>query len=187
MLGDLNDEPLAATTQILLGPPGSEIGTAGFDRPDRGDAARLWNLAPLIPAEHRSTRVFSGRRELIDHVLVSRFLVTRASAVDTGGVEPPSIGARPRARAATSRPPTTRRCSRASTSEPQPAGSVASMRVPAGPEVTSSVPPSSSTRSRMPARPKPAARRGRVEAAAVVDDAQPQRAVRLVRLRPPRA
>ena len=38
----------------------------------------------------------------------------------------------------------------------QPAGSVASMRVPAGPDVTSSVPPSSSTRSRMPARPKPA-------------------------------
>ena len=31
------------------------------------------------------------------------------------------------------------------------------MRVPTGPDVTSSVPPSSSTRSRMPASPKPAA------------------------------
>ena len=51
VLGDLNDVPLAATTQILLGPPGSEIGTAGFDRPDRGDPWRLWNLAPLIPEE----------------------------------------------------------------------------------------------------------------------------------------
>jgi endonuclease/exonuclease/phosphatase family metal-dependent hydrolase len=33
VLGDLNDEPLAASTQTLLGPPGSEIDTAGFDRP----------------------------------------------------------------------------------------------------------------------------------------------------------
>ena len=33
VLGDLNDEPLAAASQILLGPPGSEIGTPGFDRP----------------------------------------------------------------------------------------------------------------------------------------------------------
>lgn len=98
VLGDLNDEPLAATTQILLGPPGSEIGTAGYDRPDRGDAWRLWNLAPLIPAEQRYTRVFAGRRELIDHVLASRFLVTRASAVGTGGVEPESIGPVPAVR-----------------------------------------------------------------------------------------
>jgi endonuclease/exonuclease/phosphatase family metal-dependent hydrolase len=35
VLGDLNDEPLAATTQILLRPPGSEIGTAGFTSPTR--------------------------------------------------------------------------------------------------------------------------------------------------------
>ena len=37
VLGDLNDEPLAATTQILLGPPGSELDTAGF-RPARSAA-----------------------------------------------------------------------------------------------------------------------------------------------------
>lgn len=36
VLGDLNDEVQAATTQLLLGPPGSEIGTPGYDRPDRG-------------------------------------------------------------------------------------------------------------------------------------------------------
>jgi endonuclease/exonuclease/phosphatase family metal-dependent hydrolase len=30
--GDLNDEPQAATTQLLHGPPGSEIGTPGFDQ-----------------------------------------------------------------------------------------------------------------------------------------------------------
>jgi hypothetical protein len=41
VLGDLNDEPLAATTQILLGPPGSEIDTRGFDLDDAGDAQRL--------------------------------------------------------------------------------------------------------------------------------------------------
>lgn len=49
VLGDLSDVPEAATTQILHGPPGSEIGTAGLDRPDLGDARRLWNLAPRIP------------------------------------------------------------------------------------------------------------------------------------------
>ena len=95
VLGDLNDEPLAATTQILLGPPGSEIGTPGFGRPDRGDACRLWNLAPLIPAERRFTRVFSGRRELIDHILVSHRLVTRVESVDTGDVTLPSLGPDP--------------------------------------------------------------------------------------------
>jgi hypothetical protein len=47
-LGDFNDEPEAATTQILLGPPGSEIKTGGFDTPDQGDAQRLWNLAPRV-------------------------------------------------------------------------------------------------------------------------------------------
>lgn len=40
VLGDLNGEVQAAATQILLGPPGSEIGTPGYDRPDDGDAAR---------------------------------------------------------------------------------------------------------------------------------------------------
>lgn len=30
VLGDLNDEPQAATTQILLGPPRSKIGTAAM-------------------------------------------------------------------------------------------------------------------------------------------------------------
>lgn len=58
VLGDLNDEPAAATTQILLGPPGSEIGTGGFDQPDQGDEQRLWNLAPRIPADQRFTRVY---------------------------------------------------------------------------------------------------------------------------------
>lgn len=91
VLGDLNDEVQAATTQILLGPPGSELGTPGFGEDDRGDAWRLWNLAPLIPEERRFTRVYRGRREMIDHVLVSHELVERVESVDTVGAEPRSI------------------------------------------------------------------------------------------------
>jgi endonuclease/exonuclease/phosphatase family metal-dependent hydrolase len=98
VLGDLNDEPLAATTQMLLGPPGSEIHTPGFDRPDQGDLWRLWNLAPLIPEARRFTRMFHGRPELIDHILVSRVLVQPLPDVDTGDVQPPSITEIPTAR-----------------------------------------------------------------------------------------
>jgi endonuclease/exonuclease/phosphatase family metal-dependent hydrolase len=98
LLGDLNDELQAATTQVLLGPPGSEIGTPGFDHPDQGDARRLWNLAPLIPPERRFTRVYRGRRELIDHVLVSRAVVDRVTRVDTATDELPSITEEPAAR-----------------------------------------------------------------------------------------
>lgn len=43
---NLNEGLDAATTQLLQGPPGSELGTAGFARPDAGDGQRLWNLAP---------------------------------------------------------------------------------------------------------------------------------------------
>ncbi|MFZ4161781.1 endonuclease/exonuclease/phosphatase family protein [Streptomyces sp. HNS054] len=100
VLGDLNDEVQAATTQLLLGPPGSEIGTPGYDRPDRGDAVRLWGVAPLIPASERYSRVNSGRRELIDHVLLSHRLVRRVSAAGTGLPDDgpprlPSVGADP--------------------------------------------------------------------------------------------
>ena len=75
VLGDLNDVPEAATTQILQGPAGSEIGTGGFDRPDKGDEPRLFNLAPLIPPERRYSRVFRGSGELIDHIFVSQELL----------------------------------------------------------------------------------------------------------------
>ncbi len=71
LLGDLNDVIDAATTQLLQGPPGSEIGTAGFDRPDSGDNTRLFNLAPLIPEARRYSRTYRGNKELIDHILVT--------------------------------------------------------------------------------------------------------------------
>lgn len=91
LAGDMNDEPQAATTQILHGPPGSEIDTPGQDRPDSGDAQRLWNLAPLIPEEQRYSRVYRGRRELIDHLLVSHRLLDTVETVTTGTGSTPSI------------------------------------------------------------------------------------------------
>jgi endonuclease/exonuclease/phosphatase family metal-dependent hydrolase len=75
VLGDLNDEVEAATTQIRNGPTGSEIGTGSFNQPDHGDRQRLWNLAPRIPAEQRFSRIYRGRKELIDHIFVSHVLV----------------------------------------------------------------------------------------------------------------
>lgn len=96
--GDLNDEPQAATTQILLGPGGSEIGTPGYDRPDKGDASRLWNLAPLIPEEQRYSRVYRGRRELIDHLMVSHALLEAIAEVTTGTGATPSVTDNPKER-----------------------------------------------------------------------------------------
>lgn len=75
VLGDLNDVTNAATTQILQGPSGSEIGTDGFNQPDQGDKTRLFNLAPLIPQERRFSRIFKGSGELIDHILVNEKLL----------------------------------------------------------------------------------------------------------------
>jgi hypothetical protein len=51
--GDLNEEPLAATSQIIQGPGGSEIDfrpSSGFQTPDQRDGWRMWNLYPLVPA-----------------------------------------------------------------------------------------------------------------------------------------
>ncbi|MGI5146832.1 endonuclease/exonuclease/phosphatase family protein [Plantactinospora sp. CA-294935] len=83
LCGDLNDEVQAATTQILLGPPGSEFGTAGADRPDKGDNHRLWNIAAMIAESQRFSRVYQGRRELIDHIMVSHALHKRIAAAGT--------------------------------------------------------------------------------------------------------
>jgi endonuclease/exonuclease/phosphatase family metal-dependent hydrolase len=110
VLGDFNDVPEAQTSLILTGPPGSEIGTPGFDRPDQGDDVRLFNLAPVIPPERRFSRVEHGRPELLDQIFVSEELVPigpdqrrRLPAVDShidfaGPL--PSVGDNPVARAA---------------------------------------------------------------------------------------
>lgn len=98
LLGDMNDEPEAATTQILQGPPGSEIGTCGFSRADAGDAQRLWNLAARIPQKQRYSRRYRDRHELIDHIFVSKALVDHVvdGAVTTDAADligpTPSLG-----------------------------------------------------------------------------------------------
>jgi endonuclease/exonuclease/phosphatase family metal-dependent hydrolase len=86
LCGDLNDTVQAATTQLLLGPPGSEIDTRGFKIPDKGDSQRLWNLAPLMPAGRDYSRINQGRPELIDHILVSNALVTKVDVNSVGAV-----------------------------------------------------------------------------------------------------
>lgn len=102
LLGDLNDETEAATTQILNGPPGSELGTIGFARRDNGDTSRLFNLAPLLRDEQRFSRIYRGRHELIDHIFVSRFLAdpTRSPTMTQHLATPalPSINDDPEAR-----------------------------------------------------------------------------------------
>ena len=75
LLGDLNDVPEAQTSLLLNGPPGSQIGSGGFGRPDKGDASRLFNLATLIPEGRRYSRVHEGRPELLDQILASAGLV----------------------------------------------------------------------------------------------------------------
>jgi endonuclease/exonuclease/phosphatase family metal-dependent hydrolase len=76
--GDLNDEVEAATTQIIKGPPGSEIKTGGYARDDKGDGFRMWNLAPLLPPVDgipAYSRRYRDRGELIDHIFASHALV----------------------------------------------------------------------------------------------------------------
>jgi endonuclease/exonuclease/phosphatase family metal-dependent hydrolase len=96
LLGDLNDEPHAATTQLLLGPNGSEFGTPAADRPDKGDGYRLFNPYPLIPEGERYSRIFGQRHELIDHLLVSHALKEAVTGMRTvKGAPLPSMGTTP--------------------------------------------------------------------------------------------
>lgn len=74
LLGDFNDVPEAQTSLLLNGPAGSAIGTLGFDRPDQGDDARLFNLSPAIAEERRFSRVHHGRGELLDQIFASEGL-----------------------------------------------------------------------------------------------------------------
>ena len=89
LCGDLNDEPAAATTQIVAGPSGSEVDLSpgsAFRRADEGDAFRMFNVAPLLPAGQRHTRVYKGRLELIDHIFGSHRLVNPDNVPTAGTV-----------------------------------------------------------------------------------------------------
>ncbi|EMY35651.1 endonuclease/exonuclease/phosphatase [Arthrobacter crystallopoietes BAB-32] len=104
VLGDLNDTQLAATTQLMYGPTGSQLGTAGFDRPDKGDRSRLWNVAAKIPEEQRFSRIHEGDRELIDHILLSHALVEGLESAESFTDDIQGIGNNPSARRSESVP-----------------------------------------------------------------------------------
>lgn len=81
VLGDLNDGPLAATTQLLLGPADGDIQTT-----DSLDSVRLHNVTDAVPLRgtqfktflpdnERYSRVNEGRPELIDNILASKNLI----------------------------------------------------------------------------------------------------------------
>ena len=78
LAGDLNDEPTAVTTSLLSGP---EDGSP--NRPDLGDPYRLYNLADRIPTERAFSRIFRNRRELIDHIMISRPLLLAGVTADS--------------------------------------------------------------------------------------------------------
>jgi endonuclease/exonuclease/phosphatase family metal-dependent hydrolase len=83
VLGDFNDEPRAATTQLFMGPEDADATST-----DKFDYARLYNLGDAIPgrgdATHdkwflpeaeRFSRINNGRREMIDHLFASKNLL----------------------------------------------------------------------------------------------------------------
>jgi len=89
VLGDLNDGPEAATTQILYGPPGSQPRgpedaaeqSGAFQRADDDDRQRLFNVTKLVPEANRWSRKNEGQKELIDHILISEKLMPRVNGL----------------------------------------------------------------------------------------------------------
>jgi len=80
VLGDFNDEPLAATSQVFLGPADADVTTD-----NKTDKFSLYNLVDSISrkggpkndkkflkVKERFSRVGNGRNELLDHILVSK-------------------------------------------------------------------------------------------------------------------
>jgi endonuclease/exonuclease/phosphatase family metal-dependent hydrolase len=86
LTGDLNDTSQAATSQLLLGPPGSNWAAKASTGPDQGDRTRMWNLAPLMPEGRNYSRNNQGRHELIDHILVSRAALGSPEAITVQAV-----------------------------------------------------------------------------------------------------
>lgn len=104
LMGDLNDEQQAASTAMLYGEwepivdsapkPGDKI---KFTRKilsanKKIDDTRLYNLADVIQPERRYSRINDGRKELIDHILVTRDLALATTRVDSLVANLESIG-----------------------------------------------------------------------------------------------
>jgi endonuclease/exonuclease/phosphatase family metal-dependent hydrolase len=89
VLGDLNDGPEAATTQILYGPPGGQPrgpddathASGAFQRADAQDGQRLFNVTKLVPENIRWSRRHNGQNELLDHILSSEGLMPRVNGL----------------------------------------------------------------------------------------------------------
>lgn len=77
LMGDLNDETDALTTQILLGPFDGSL-----KRQDKGDDVRLYNLAADLPPGRNFSRIYKKSYELIDHIMVSHDLMFVPRQVD---------------------------------------------------------------------------------------------------------
>lgn len=108
--GDLNDTADAATTQLLFGPPGSQYATVGYDHPDKGDRQRLWDVGYWMTPPNNYSRVNEGRRDLIDHILISHALTDLLKDASTVPMELPSMGIQPQlAPRAAGRPPSDHR------------------------------------------------------------------------------
>jgi hypothetical protein len=91
VVGDLNDGPEAATTQILYGPPDQNL-----DRPDKGDPWRLVNLARFLPSPDSAfSRVYKRRGELIDHILASTAIARGNVHISIDTTHVTSIGDQP--------------------------------------------------------------------------------------------
>jgi predicted extracellular nuclease len=93
-MGDFNDSPEAVTTTILYGPEDGDP-----KRPDKGDPVRLYNLADQLPPGRRYSRIYRNRKELLDHVLVSRPILLAGTRIDSlvDGIEPITQSVRARA------------------------------------------------------------------------------------------
>lgn len=81
LVGDLNDGPHAATSQLLLGPADGNI-----EKGDGGDAVRLYNLTDALPLHGIKEKVFlpegenfsrrhEGRGEMLDQILATKKLI----------------------------------------------------------------------------------------------------------------
>jgi hypothetical protein len=75
--------PLPPPLRSFTAPPGPKSAPPGSAAPTVGDLQRLSNLAPCIPAGQRYSRIYRGRRELIDHIFASHVLVTPLPRVCT--------------------------------------------------------------------------------------------------------
>jgi endonuclease/exonuclease/phosphatase family metal-dependent hydrolase len=89
-MGDLNDGPDAATTQILYGPADQNLA-----RPDKGDPWRLVNLARFLPPGEQFSRMYKGEGELIDHIMSTTDLARRHVDITIDTTHVTSIGDQP--------------------------------------------------------------------------------------------